>query len=428
MKTIQIILCICLGSFSGLKAQNDLSQLIRQALEYHPLIKEQGQSVQLADHKTQLNQSAYLPQVSLDGSYNYVYPIPEARLGLPTGGENGIKFQPENNFQTSLTLNQMLYDFGKTASQVQKSKLEKELSVQGLSGTSLQLAYQISQLYFSLIYLQKAMDVQKAQIQLLQENEDLIANKIEDGDEIEYNLIATQVRRKNAEIRLDDLENQFQRQIIQLQNLTGTQNISMDKTIDFQGILPEISNSLASENNSDIKISRLREEIAFQELKTAQKNLFPYLGLQASAGFKNGIQPDIYDFRFNYLIGLRLSVPVFTGLRNQSQIEIGKTNLQLRKHSTENQELIVKTGFEQAYQDFQTAQEKLAKSNAQVEQANYALELAEVRYENGIITNLDVLSAQTALQEAQLNQVNYAYQSLLAKLEWHRLSGTIFWE
>ena len=154
----------------------------------------------------------------------------------------------------------------------------------------------------------------------------------------------------------------------------------------------------------------------------------PNLYFQGSAGFRNGIQPDIDDLRFNYALGLKLSIPLFTGFRNKNQNNISKASYDLQKYATDNQELMVSMATEQIYLDFSTAKSQLVDSKAQVEQAEYALELADVRYENGIITNLDVSTAQTALLEAQLNQVNYEYQVLLAQLGWHRLKGTKFWE
>lgn len=426
-KSKYLVFLLLVGFQSIVLAQDDLKSLIQQTLAYHPQLKERNQTLKISEYRQKINQSQYLPTVNADASYTYVYPVPEAVIATPAG-ENRIQFQPENNFSTGITVTQLLYDFGKTASQVQKTKLETETASQSLASTQNQLAYQVAALYYHIVYLQKAVEVQQAQIKLLLDNEQLISNRITDGDEIEYNLIATQVRRKNAEIRLADLENQKQRQMLFLCNLSGKPTIQIGNQADFQTNLADIVPSQEPENNYDLKIARLREQVALQEIKSAQNNRLPNLALQGTFGYRNGIQPAIYDFRFNYTLGARLTVPIFTGLRNQYQLQIGQENYQLARYSTESQRLGIKTSLAQAENDWKTAQEKHTRSEAQVKQAEYALELADTRYQNGIITNLDVLSAQTALQEAQLNKLQYEYQVLLAKLEWHRITGTKFWE
>ena len=430
MKSLQTFIYFCLMMVLPVElyAQNQLTQLVQQTLNANPQLKEQEQAVSIAEHRTQLTRSQYLPQVSFESTYNYVYPVPEVQLALPGLEGSGFTLQPQNNYQTAITLNQRLYDFGKTSSTVQQTRIEKDLNLKGLEKAHLQIAYQVAQLYFNAIYLKKSIKVQEAQVQLLLDNEKLIENRIEDGNEIAYNLIATQVRRKNAEIRLADLNNQFQRQLISLKNLSIATTIEINENLSFQGIVANPSQADLSSENLDVKISQLQEKRALEELNGAKKTALPDVFLQGSAGFRNGIQPDIDDFQFNYAIGLRLSVPLFTGFRNKNQTNISKANYELRKYATDNQKLIVKTASEQVYDDLLTAQDKLTKSKAQVEQAKYALELADVRYENGIITNLDVSTAQTALLEAELNQVTYAYQVLLAQLAWHRLKGTKFWE
>jgi outer membrane protein TolC len=69
----------------------------------------------------------------------------------------------------------------------------------------------------------------------------------------------------------------------------------------------------------------------------------------------------------------------------------------------------------------------LALSEQNVTQAQYALKLANVRYQNGVLTNIEIEAAQTALQDAQFTQLQYQYLMALAKLEMNRLSGVRFW-
>jgi outer membrane protein TolC len=83
--------------------------------------------------------------------------------------------------------------------------------------------------------------------------------------------------------------------------------------------------------------------------------------------------------------------------------------------------------LEAAQNDYYNAKNKLDLSEKNVFQAQYALKLANARYKNGVITQVEIEATQTALREAQLTQLQYQYQMTQAKLELNRLTGIKFW-
>jgi outer membrane protein TolC len=47
---------------------------------------------------------------------------------------------------------------------------------------------------------------------------------------------------------------------------------------------------------------------------------------------------------------------------------------------------------------------------------------------NGTITNVELESAQTGIEEARLSQLNYQFQLFMNQLELKRLVGEEFWK
>ncbi|MBC8111931.1 MAG: TolC family protein, partial [Verrucomicrobia bacterium] len=379
---IFVLVSFCISA-QALKTDAGLTTLVNQALENYPRIKEQQQAVLLAENRRQITRSQYLPNVSGDASYTYVNPIPEAVFATPAG-ETSIQFQPQNNYNTAISANWIVYDFGRTQANLLRNQLEIESAKNNIEGIKNTLAYQVAMLYYGIVYLQKAIEVQKSQLNLLTENQQVIANRIKNGDEIDFNLISTQVRYKNTEIRLIDLQNQLEKQYIFLGNLTGKDvknQIGPDVafTWNLQEISAENAFAKAQENNWDLKILKDREKIAQQEIAISGRSFYPTLGLLGSVGFKNGIQPDINQFRFNTTLGARLSIPIYNGNRLKIQQNIASTTFQLNKYTTENQTLTLKTNIEQAIANLKAVEQKLPLSDAQVQQAEYAVKLAETR-------------------------------------------------
>jgi outer membrane protein len=420
-------------------SDNVLNSLINQSLAYYPALKAQQQNIKLAEIRRQVTKSQFMPTLSADAGYLYVNPIPQAVFSTPdftttpiTVRESALQFQPANNYNTALNANMLIYDFGRTNASLEKSRTDIQFANDNAAASQHTLAYQVANLYYGVIYLQKAIEVQNAQLSLLQANEKVISDRIRNGDEIDFNLISTQVRYKNTQTRTLDLQNQLEKQLISLGSLVGKDvHAQIDPKADFKlttaDIDPESTVSQAQTGNWDLKLSQDREKFIQTDLLIASRGFYPALSFNGSVGFKNGIQPDIYQFRFNTALGVRLSIPIYNGNRLRFQSDAARTGFEQAKYQTEAQSITVRAGIEQANQDIKTVQQKLDLSAAQVRQAEYAVRLAETRYKNGVITSLEQLTAQTALQEAQLNSLQYEYQLALARLEVNRLLGVKFW-
>ena len=82
---------------------------------------------------------------------------------------------------------------------------------------------------------------------------------------------------------------------------------------------------------------------------------------------------------------------------------------------------------EQSVADLQTSAQKITTADLQVEQARQALDLARVRYQNGVITSLELLNAQTTLQEAEFLRVQYQYNYSMSRIALQRALGERIW-
>jgi outer membrane protein len=73
----------------------------------------------------------------------------------------------------------------------------------------------------------------------------------------------------------------------------------------------------------------------------------------------------------------------------------------------------IKTEVDQSISELKSSQAQLSTTELQVEQAKQAVKRAEASYENGAITNLDLLDAETSLSEAELLHLRVVYQNVV---------------
>jgi len=209
-------------SQAGVIQDQQLQQLIQQAVSNYSKVKELQISYKANDVNDDLIRSNWLPTVSGDASYRFNAPAPS--IDFPTSsGPKSFQFFPYNNYNAEVTLNQLLYDFGKTRAQLQKSNADRKLNQDNIDLLKNTIAYQVAQIYYTITFLEDAIKVQNNQIASLRENERMIDAQVRNGDALEYDLLTTRVRIANSTNKLADLQSQLERQYIMLRLYTGAE-------------------------------------------------------------------------------------------------------------------------------------------------------------------------------------------------------------
>ncbi|WP_165372276.1 TolC family protein [Emticicia agri] len=408
-------------------ANETLSSLVKQAIEYSPRVKEQIQLLNVGDYRIKVQQSGTKPQINGEISYTRLDPIAEAVIPIP-GFEGKLQFQPHNNYNTNIAASYVIYDWGRFKAGVQKTLLEMQQQREGIESLKQTLAYQVAQLYYGIIYLQKAIVVQQDQVKLVDENSKIISDRLKSGDALDYDVVQAQVRYKNAEIRVVDLQGQLEKQYIFLSALIGSdahKQIPANAELQYNYPFADVQGAIgeAAVNNLDIKTALARESALAQEVKISSMSSLPQLAANGAIGIKNGYQPDIDAWRFNTLLGVKLSIPIYTGKRGAYNTQIARINLDAARQSTEAQKTLISRDIENAFNDIRVATQKKTLAERNVYQAEYGLKLAKIRLTNGVSTPLEIQTSETALEDAKFSLLQYDYQILLAKLEVSRLSG-----
>ncbi len=431
MKKTRTMLAIFISLFvSGmLNAQSNtynipeqLSELIKKAFDNYPKLKEGDAFIRMSQSQRDLAKAGYMPTISADASYRYAKPTPE--LTFP--GLGSFAFVPANNYDFHLSANLPIWDFGRTQANVQKTLAQIQTSKDNLENGKQALAYQIAELYVSIIFYNKSIEVQNQQVQLLQENEKIINDRIKDGDALKFDLLTTQVRKNNAQNLLVDLQNSLKKNYEYLNMLTGQQGegyiTRADITFNTDG-----HDVVTSDKNYDLIILNDQLKSTEIDIKAARNNWLPNLFGQGRIGYANGYVPDVNKIQAFGSVGVGLSIPIYGADRPNYRIKIAKINAEAAKYNIEATKMNLDKDIAQAKSDLEAATTKLKNYQIQVEQAKEALSLANIRYKAGIITNLELLTAQTDLQNAQLGQIQLAFSKLNSTLILNKIGGTKFW-
>ena len=401
---------------------DQLSDLIKKAFDNYPKLKEGDAYVQMSQVQRDLARAGYMPTVEADASYRYAKPTPQ--ISFP--GIGAFSFIPENNYDFHLGANLPIWDFGRTQANVKKTLAQIQTSKDNLENAKQAIAYQVAELYCAIIFYNRSVEVQNQQVQLLQENEKIINDRVKDGDALKFDLLSTQVRKNSAQNILIDLQNNLKKDYEYLNMLTGQQGegyiTRADITFNTAG-----HEDVTTDNNYDLVLLNDQLKASEIDIKSARNNWLPSIMAQGKIGYANGYVPDVNKIQAFGSVGVGLSIPIYGADRPNYRIKIAKINVQAAKYNIEATKMNLQKDILQAKSDLEATSTKLKNYEIQVEQAKEALNLANIRYKAGIITNLELLTAQTDYQNAQLGQIQLAFYRLQSTLTLNKIGGTKFW-
>lgn len=408
------------------QVNNDLKKLITNSFGYFPKLKEAENTVITAEDKIALTQTAANPTVGAQAGYLYMAPV--SKVNFP-GFADPIKFVPNHNYTTSVNANYVLADFGRLKATIERAKTDLQFAKDNIELIRSQLAYQVATIYYNMVYLQKAISIQDSVLNFLNENKKVVQSKLKDGEALKIDLLNIQANIDNEENRKVDLKNSLQKQINLLNYTTGT-NAPAGNSFDFN--LATVNDKTAYDsslnNNLDFKIAKDKINQAHGDIAISKLNDKPSITMNGGLGFKNGYIPDIYNVQFNGLAGITLNVPLYSGGKTKQQIKLQEHLVQQQQLALESLNANYKKDIAQAMTDIQTNIERIGNTQAQIDQAKYAQDLAAIRFKNGVGTNLELTNASTNVQRAALSKLQYQYQLCISKVELAKLMGYQYWQ
>jgi outer membrane protein TolC len=380
-----------------------LKQIIDLALKDNPSVNLAAEAINNANARIGLAKTGHFPEVDLTANYSNIAPV--TKLSIPDMGT--FQLFPSNNYSASVNYRQVIFDFGRTRQSIDVENESKVIGEEGLEQTKQKISMLAINNYFTLLYLQSAISIKDEQLKALNEHLNHVNKMLETGSATEYLVLSTRVRISNVESQKVDLVAALNAQKAFLVSLIGEkQQVNPVVKNDFNAELPVLpADSLLSyafRNRNEIKLNQEKESLAELRYGMVKLQNKPMLSVMASGGAKNGYVPYLNEIKPNYVVGLGLRVPLFDGMKNKynlSQAKSAMTSLSYESESTKRQ---VANELSDARSYLVAAEKKVGQYSLQLEQAQKAYSLALTSFNTGVITNLDLLDANTAVSESRL--------------------------
>ena len=440
--SILLLLSTCTVSAQESKTLT-LKDSLQIARQTNLSIQTTQERVKSAEAQVRAAHAGLLPNVSLNSNYRYAKDLPKSVLeasgafgppgaggGLPSPADADsdsesiieLEFGAHHNFQAEVTLNQPIFAWGRYYKNYQSAKLNLEAAHKELDAAYNQLVLDVSETFYRVLLSFEFVKVSEQTVQLVEKQLKIAQNLFEAGASTNFDILRAEVLLANAKSNLIRAKNGERVAMAVYKNVL---NIDLSDSIEVQGSLeqPILEFDLepliqqAMEKRPELHQLQFTEGAAKKQVDVAKARNRPALSFFTNYQFDHNER--LVEMNRIWNLGFALNVPIFDGLATRAavkQAESGLKQTQLGKQQvTDAIELEVRS----AYLNLLEAKTLIDVQRETVEQAQESVRIANLRYENGMITSVELTDAQLALSQAEVNRLQslHDYAVGLARLE-----------
>ncbi|CAI2487893.1 Outer membrane protein tolC precursor [Serratia liquefaciens] len=407
-KLLPLLIGLSLGVFSAMSQAENLLQVYKQARESNPDLRKTAADRDAAFEKINEARSPLLPQLGLSAGYTH------------TNGYRDSRDKNSDATSGSLALTQTIFDMSKWRALTLQEKTAG-ISDVTFQTSSQQLILDTATAYFNVLSAIDSLSYTQAQKQAVYRTLDQTTQRFNVG------LVAiTDVQ--NARSNYDTVlaaevtaRNTLDNALEKLRQVTGTfyPELASLNTDRFSTQRPEAVNNLLKEaesRNLSLLSARLSQDLAREQIRSAQTGYMPTIDFNASTAVSNtknngsrNSTPDA-DIGQNK-VGLSFNMPLYSGGQTNSQVQQAQYNFVGASEQLESAHRNVVQTVRSSFNNVNASISSINAYKQAVVSAQSSLDAMEAGYQVGTRTIVDVLDATTTLYNAkqQLSSARYTY-------------------
>ena len=353
----------------------------------------------------------------------------------PAPADDGLEDLPfgrKNTWRVNLAVSQNLFSGGRIGAQRQMATAGHESALIGLTTSRAQLLFEVTQAYYDAALSDRLVAIAQASVGQATATLQQTEAGFQAGTQPEFEVLRARVSRDTQN---PNLIRQRANREIALLRLKQLLDLPADSTIELADalsdndappplvfaarLLPiEAAISVSDPVQAVLKAPapqverapvkdaattvRLRES-ALASVKAQRMPSVSLTSTYGRVGYPSNIVVPTLD-RLNWNVGVTMQVPILTGGRQRgdeivAEAELEQTRMQLRRV-----EELAALDSRSALAELVAARATWQATAGTVQQANRAYEIAEVRYQAGVSTQLELSDSRLLLQQAEANR------------------------
>ena len=347
-------------------------------------------------------------------------------------GLEDLPFGRKNTWRVNLAFSQNVFSGGRIGAQRQMATAGRESALIGLTTSRAQLLFEVTQAYYDAALSARLVAIAEASVGQATATLRQTEAAFQAGTQPEFevlrarvsrdtqnpNLIRQRANREIALLRLKQLLDLPAESTIELadalsDNVVAPPPVFASRVLPIEAAIsvsdpvqvaltapaPQVERAPVKDAATTVRL----REAALAAVKAERMPSVSLTSTYGRVGYPSNVVPTLD--RLNWNVGVTMQVPILTGGRQRAdemiaQAELEQTRVQLRRV-----EELAALDTRSALAELIAARASWEATAGTVEQASRAYEIAEVRYQAGVSTQLELSDSRLLLQQAEANRV-----------------------
>lgn len=372
-------------------------------------------------------------QAALDLAYSCAAANPFASLG-------NLPFGQENQWNIGVSFSQPLFSGGRIVALNRVASAGRRTAAIALTAARAQLILDVTQAYYDAVLSDRLASIADSSLSQTESvfRQTTLARQV--GSTSEFDLLRAQVTRDNqrpaviqtraqrdvAHLRLKQMLNLPLNEPLQLTDDLGDGEMpsGMSVTTTAAVSMPPLPDALAGASDTTPEarstVKQAADLVSIQEgmLRIARSQRLPSVTLSSQYGkvaYPQSGVPAWSDFFNNWTVTVGLQVPIFTGFRITGDERVARANLTEARARLDQTRELAALDAKVALAALAEAEASWAASVGTVSQASRAYTIAELRFREGISTQIELSESRILMQQSLANRAMAARNLAVAR-------------
>lgn len=331
-----------------------------------------------------------------------------------------------DQYSAGAGLSQLLFSGGSVSAALKAAREYRRYALYATERRNNETVRDITMAFCELLYAEDAWRVARESLAQWERFEEQTRIKFQNGTSSEFDLLSAQVKVANEKPQVIAARNDYDLAKERFKNLIYEDSADFTVQGELQytplDVKAEQLYPLALEHRPELQSMQALIGMRMQDVRATRGTYYPRL--YATAGYQGSNPPSEApaddEWKWHWNAGLSLNWDVLDGGLRSSQVAQKQLAVETARADLTDLERAIRLEVESAYLTLTHSREVVLGAQNSVDLAQKAMDIAEVRYKNGLFTYLEYTDSNLSLTQAKLihYQALKAYMQAVAQLQY----------
>jgi len=406
-----------------------LDGAIRKAEQQNPGLLAAREQINLAEASMLGAWGKLLPTVEFNTLWNFSEKVQELENPFPVpGGPTTLKFDFTQDFQGGVNIGMPIWTWGAVRNNYRDARASVDMANLGLEGNRLEVKMLVTQAFYGVLLAEEGLKTARDALEQAERQETIAAERLAHGAVSQFDHLRAQVQVANLRpsvVRAQSMVRQSRIGLNLLLGLRANAEIRLEGELRYTPVqlsLDELKQEAIS-TRVELRSARLGVQRADLAISMARVAQLPSVLLSGSYYFRADNASLSERFNDNYMANIILTFPLFDAFATRSRTSMARANREQARIMVGQLHDVIEAEVEQSFQDLEAARQSYEAQIDNVAIAERALEIAQVSFENEMMTSVELMDIQLALTMARLNHFQSLFDYLVALARIEKATG-----